>query len=142
MTFCATGWFGRAFLRTGLIRKPYAPFTPDLLLREGAMLGLQRFGIDGVVRHTPGHTCGSISVQLAGGAAMVGDLISSGILLGGIAMTGKAKRPPFEDQPAAVASELEQMLDAGAREFYMGHGGPLTADEVRRHVAALRELPR
>jgi hydroxyacylglutathione hydrolase len=140
MTFCATGWFGRVFLRTGLIRKPYRPFTPDLLLQEGEILGLQRYGIDGVVRHTPGHTCGSISVQLAGGAAMVGDLIASGILLGGIAMTGKAKRPPFEDNPVAVAAQLEHMLDAGAREFFMGHGGPLGAEEVRRRVAALRGL--
>lgn len=138
MTFCATGWFGRAFLQTGLIRRPYDPFTPDLLLDEGEELGLGRLGIDGVVRHTPGHTCGSISVQLAGGDAMVGDLISSGILLGGIARTGKAKRPPFEDSPHAVAEQLEKMLDAGSQRFFMGHGGPLHAGEVRHHIKSLR----
>lgn len=138
MTFCATGWFGRVFLQTGLIRRPYVPFTPDVLLRDGDVLELHRFGIDGVVRHTPGHTCGSISVQLARGDAMVGDLISSGILLGGIARTSKAKRPPFEDNPNAVAAQLEGMLDAGSQRFFMGHGGPLGAGEVRRHVEALR----
>jgi len=138
MTFCATGWFGRAFLRTGLIRRPYVPFTPDLLLRDGEFLALDRFGIEGAVRHTPGHTCGSISVQLGGGDAMVGDLISSGILLGGIARIGKAKRPPFEDDPLAVANQLENLLDAGSQRFFMGHGGPLQAGEVRRHVESLR----
>lgn len=138
MTFCATGWFGRAFLRTGLIRRPYVPFTPDLLLQDGEYLALNRFGIDGAVRHTPGHTCGSISVQLGGGDAMVGDLISSGILLGGIARTGKAKRPPFEDDPHAVADQLEGLLAAGSQRFFMGHGGPLQACEVRRHVDSLR----
>lgn len=140
MTFCATGWFGRAFLGTGLIRQPYVPFKPDVLLEDGDMLDLKHLGIDGAVRHTPGHTCGSISVQLAAGDAMVGDLVSSGILLGGIARTGRAKRPPFEDDPYAVARQLEVMLDAGSRRFYMGHGGPLGAGEVRRHVEALRGL--
>lgn len=140
MTFCSTGWFGRAFLQTGLIRRPYEPFTPDLLLEEGGSLELGRFGVEGAVRHTPGHTCGSISVQLARGDAMVGDLISSGILLGGIARTGTAKRPPFEDDPHAVASQLETMLDGGSQRFFMGHGGPLRAAEVRRHVETLRRL--
>lgn len=138
MTFCATGWFGRAFLRTGLISRPYVPFTPDLLLNEDDALDLKPFGIEGTVQPTPGHTCGSISVQLAGGDAMVGDLVSSGILLGGIARTGTAKRPPFEDDPLAVAEQLENMLDAGAQRFFMGHGGPLDASEVRRHVETLR----
>ncbi|KQZ44761.1 MBL fold metallo-hydrolase [Duganella sp. Root1480D1] len=138
MTFCATGWFGRAFLRTGMIRRPYVPFTPDLLLNDSDVLSLSQFGIDGVVRHTPGHTCGSISVQLSGGDAMVGDLISSGILLGGIAMTGLPKRPPFEDDPHAVAEQLENLLDAGSLRFFMGHGGPLQASEVRSHIASLR----
>lgn len=138
MTFCATGWFGRVFLRTGLIRRPYMPFTPDLLLRDGEVLELSQFGMQGVVLHTPGHTCGSISVQLPGGDAMVGDLISSGVLLGGIIRTGTAKRPPFEDDAQAVAAQLARMLDAGSQQFYMGHGGPLGADEVRRHVATLQ----
>jgi hydroxyacylglutathione hydrolase len=140
MTFCATGWFGRAFLQTGLIRKPYVPFTPDIVLDEDDVLELKPFGVDGMVLPTPGHTCGSISVQLAGGDAMVGDLISSGILLGGIARSGKAKRPPFEDNPHVVAAQLESMLEAGSQRFFMGHGGPLKAGEVRRHVASLREL--
>jgi hydroxyacylglutathione hydrolase len=140
MTFCATGWFGRAFLRTGLIRRPYVPFTPDMLLKNGEVLDLGQFGIQGEVRHTPGHTCGSMSVCLDQGDAMVGDLISSGILLGGLARTGKAKRPPFEDNPHVVARQLECMLETGSQRFFMGHGGPLPAQEVRRHVAALRAL--
>jgi hydroxyacylglutathione hydrolase len=45
--------------------------------------------------------------------ALVGDLIALGILLGGIAFTGRAMRPPFEDDPQTVARELEH-LDAEA----------------------------
>ena len=140
MAFCATGWFGRLFLKTGLILQPYQPFIPDLLLSGDEHLDLAPFGFAGVVRHTPGHTAGSISIELASKAAMVGDLIASGVLLGGLVRTGHAKRPPFEDDPAATAAALQRLLDAGMEHFYMGHGGPLAAEEVSCHACKLREL--
>ncbi|MES2933305.1 MAG: MBL fold metallo-hydrolase [Pseudomonadota bacterium] len=140
MQFCATGWFGRIFLRTGLILRPYTPFTPDILLQENALADLERFGVNGIARHTPGHTAGSVSVQLASGDAMVGDLLASGVLLGGIVRIGRAKRPPFEDSPLTVADQLQHMMDAGMHRFYMGHGGPLMVSEVRRHTQSLRCL--
>ncbi|PCE33248.1 hypothetical protein [Burkholderia ubonensis] len=68
--------------------------------------------------------------------ASVGDLVASGILLGGIALTGRAKRPPFEDDPLTVAAELERLVRAGTRCFYMRHGAPLDAGEVLRHAQA------
>jgi hydroxyacylglutathione hydrolase len=140
MTFCATGWFGRLFLKAGLIRQPYAPFTPDILLSDTQQLALAPFGLDGVVRHAPGHTAGSISVDLASKDAMVGDLIASGIVLGGICRSGHAIRPPFEDDAHMAAAALQELLDGGAQTFYMGHGGPLEAEEVQRHAHRLRAL--
>jgi glyoxylase-like metal-dependent hydrolase (beta-lactamase superfamily II) len=140
MTFCSTGWFGRVFFRTGLILKPYEPFTPDILMHAGDVLDLGAYGFEGVAIPTPGHTAGSVSLQLASGDAMVGDLLASGILLGGIIRTSHAIRPPFEDDPHRVASELERMVEGGMQHFYMGHGGPLVAGEVHRHVQTLRTL--
>lgn len=140
MSFCSTGWFGRWFLRTGLILQPYTAFIPDILLQEDQVLKLDRFGINGVAQHTPGHTAGSVSVQLATGEAMVGDLLASGVLLGGLVRTAHAMRPPFEDDPDAVALELQRMVDCGMQRFYMGHGGPLIAGEVQRHAHELHEL--
>ncbi|MBI3132567.1 MAG: MBL fold metallo-hydrolase [Acidobacteria bacterium] len=140
MTFCPTGWFGRAFLHTRLMVQPYVGFTPDLLLAEGEALDLAPYGFQGMVRSTPGHTAGSISVVLTSRDVFVGDLIASGLLLGGIARTGHAKRPPFEDDPARVAQELMRLVEAGAQRFYMGHGGPLPAGEVRRHALHLKFL--
>ncbi|WP_374568035.1 MBL fold metallo-hydrolase [Ideonella sp.] len=137
MGFCETGWFGRLFMRTGLILEPYAPFTPDLLPSDAEPVDLRPFGIAGRALHTPGHTSGSISLDLDGGDALVGDLIASGILLGGLVRKGRAIRPPFEDDPRAVAVELRRLVDAGAQRFHMGHGGPLAASEVRRHAAKL-----
>ena len=137
MTFCATGWFGRLFLKTQLMFEPYVGFSPDILLSNDEVIDLASYGVPGIVRHTPGHTAGSISVELSTKDALVGDLIASGILLGGIVMTDRAKRPPFEDDPHATGNELQRLVDSGIERFYMGHGGPLKASEVHRHAQAL-----
>ena len=140
MTFCPTGWFAHLFKATGLIFRPYSAFRPDILLTDDEVLDVHCYGIPGVIRHTPGHTAGSITMELSTMDAMVGDLVASGILIGGIMRTKHAIRPPFEDDPHAVATELQRMIDSGMEHFYMGHGGPLAADEVQRHVRVLREL--
>jgi glyoxylase-like metal-dependent hydrolase (beta-lactamase superfamily II) len=142
MSYCTTGWFGRLFLRTGLMHEPYAAFTPDILMRDHERLDLRDWGIDGQVVHTPGHTAGSLSVQLADEQVLVGDLLASGLLLGGIAFTGVPKRPPFEDDPLGVAQALGGLIESGGRSFYMGHGGPLTQRQVERHVRQLQSLRR
>jgi len=99
MYFCDTGWFGTLFRKTGAIQQPYDVIEPDILLTENDSYCLKSYGVDGEVIPTPGHTEGSISVVIENEKAVVGDLISSGILLGGIIRTGTAKRPPYEDNP-------------------------------------------
>lgn len=137
MTFCPTGWFGRLFIKTQLMFEPYVGFRPDILLANDDVLDLNRFGFSGIVKHSPGHTAGSISVEFATKDALVGDLIASGILLGGIIRTSHAKRPPFEDDSHGVSVALQRLLDSGMERFYMGHGGPLMSDEVERHARKL-----
>lgn len=141
MSFCPTGWFGRLFIRTRLMFEPYEAFCPDLLMDAGAPVDLAPYGVQGEIRHTPGHTAGSLSLLLASRQALVGDLISSGILLGGLVRTDVAKRPPLEDDPAAVSAALRGMVAEGMEAFYMGHGGPLHAGEVCRHAHVLAGLP-
>jgi glyoxylase-like metal-dependent hydrolase (beta-lactamase superfamily II) len=140
MTYCVAHWWGPLFLRSGLPLEPYLPFTPDILLQDSASFDLSGYGIDGLATHTPGHTAGSVSVELSSGDALVGDLVASGVFLGGIMRKSHAMRPPFEDDPKAVSAALLGMVDAGIRRFYMGHGGPLPAGEVRRHADALQLL--
>ncbi len=74
--------------------------------------------------------------------ALVGDLIASGILIGGIAFAGRAIRPPFEDDAEQVSRELEGLVHRGATRFYMGHGGPLGVAEVVRHARSLPKILR
>ena len=140
MTFCPTGWAGKLFLKAPLIYEPYQAFEPDILLKNGDTLDLSEYGIPALVKHTPGHTAGSISVEMNTKDALVGDLIASGIFIGGLIRTGHAIRPPFEDDPQAVSIELQRLLDAGNERFYMGHGGPLNSNEVRRHAQALAAI--
>jgi glyoxylase-like metal-dependent hydrolase (beta-lactamase superfamily II) len=134
MTFCTTDWFSRLFLRTNMIRRPYTAFIPDILLSQDEVKDLAPYGIAGRVRSTPGHTKGSLSLELDSGEAFVGDLVASGVLLGGIARMDHAKRPPFEDDPQRVGMELRRLVEAGIETFYLGHGGPLPAKEVSRHA--------
>jgi glyoxylase-like metal-dependent hydrolase (beta-lactamase superfamily II) len=141
MTFCPTGLVGRLFLKTPLPHQPYEGFVPDVMMKSGDTVDLHEFGVDGVIRHTGGHTPGSIAVELSSHDALVGDLVASGILIGGIVFTKHAIRPPFEDDPQRVARELQRMVQGGATRFYMGHGGPLGADEVLRHATALARNP-
>jgi hydroxyacylglutathione hydrolase len=141
MTFCPTGRFARFFFKTGFILKPYEAFTPDLLVSTKQDFDLRCFGVPGTATHTPGHTSGSISIELESKDAMVGDLLASGILLGGIFRKNHAIRPPFEENPHQVAEELLRLISIGHRTFHPGHGGPLGVDEVRRHAEYLKGLP-
>ena len=140
MTYCPTGLVGKLFFKTPIPHESYEGFEADILMKNGDTMTLEGFGIDGMVRHTAGHTPGSIAVELASQDMLVGDLVASGILIGGIAFTGRAIRPPFEDDPQSVARELTRMLDGGTKRFYMGHGGPLEAAEVTRHARRLSAI--
>jgi hydroxyacylglutathione hydrolase len=140
MHFCSTGWFGWVFSKTGVIQQSYDAFEPDILLASKDTFDLSDYGIDGEVISTPGHTEGSICVVIENDKAVVGDLISSGILLGGIARTHKAKRPPFEESPLQVSQELQSIANRGVKTFFMGHGGPLPQEEVLRHISKLKHV--
>lgn len=139
--FCPTGAFGRLFLRTGAPRAPWRHFEPEIQL-EDEPLDLTDFGVEGRVEATPGHTPGSLSVRTPAGAALVGDMLASGVLLGGLFMTGRPKRPPFEERPDIVAREIERLASEGATDFYLGHGGPLPAQKALQHAQRLRSLTR
>ncbi len=140
MTFCPTRPFGRWFLQTGAPKRSYHRFSPDIILEGHDQLDLQPYGLNGRVVPTPGHTPGSVSVVMADGDAFVGDMLASGILLGGIAFKNRPERPPFEEEPHQVADELERLVHAGSKRFYLGHGGPLNDSQVGKHLARLRRV--
>ena len=127
---------GRTLVRPpGLPGQRAEPCEPDIVIERD--LALAPYGVPGGdVLHTPGHTPGSLSALLPNGDVLAGDVAIGGVpFLGGIARLGHARKPPFEDDPVAVRESLLRLLDRGASRFDVGHGGPLTAAEVRRYIA-------
>lgn len=112
-----------------LVEKPFPPVTPDLFLDEA--FDLTAFGVEGAILHTPGHTAGSISVLLPGGAAIVGDVMMGGYI-GGALSGSRPNYHYFADDLPAVERSIRTLLDTGVQTFYVGHGGPLRRDDVQR----------
>jgi hydroxyacylglutathione hydrolase len=118
-------------LRPKLLRDTASACTPDILLKDDQEYDLVDYGIKGKVIHTPGHTPGSISVVLEDGNAVIMDLASSGILLGGIAFNSRMKHPPFHDNKEQVRSSICKVMKTKAHTFYLGHGNPVSKKSLR-----------
>lgn len=58
---------------------------------------------------------------------------------GGIALKGRPKPPPFEEDPLQVARSLKFLLSKGANRFYLGYGGPLDAGVIERYAGKLAQ---
>jgi glyoxylase-like metal-dependent hydrolase (beta-lactamase superfamily II) len=99
---------------------------PDIVLNGNEEYDLSIYGINGKIIHTPGHTPGSLSVVLENGEAIIMDLASSGILLGGIAFNSRMKHPPFHDNLEQVKNSINNILSLSTEKFYLGHGNPVS----------------
>jgi len=106
------------------------PVEPAFLVDDG--FGLDRFGVDGRVIATPGHTAGSISVLLDNGDAIVGDLV-----MGGILRPQAPGMPRWATAPALLRSSIEKILSLEPARLYASHGGPFKPQDVRRLLDSL-----
>ena len=93
-------------------------------------LDLRPYGVDGVVRAAPGHTPGSSVVILAGREAIVGDLVLGGYLAGIIAPSVPTEHY-YQEHPQQVRAVLEWLMGQGVTRFHLGHGGPVSAADLR-----------
>lgn len=121
------------------VMRPYPGIEPDVALAD--QMRLDDYGIDGAVYHTPGHTAGSVSVLLDDGRAIVGDLIMGGFF-GGKLLPRLPGYEYYAEDLDAVHCSLQRLLDLGAAEFFVGHGGPLTRHSVIRRFARSLEPSR
>ncbi|HEY1786475.1 MAG TPA: MBL fold metallo-hydrolase, partial [Pirellulales bacterium] len=112
-----------------------APCTEDLLVEAGQRL--EPFGVPGELIATPGHTSGSLSVWLpesgehGAGELIAGDLLMGGGL-GGYLGHRRPRLPYFYDDPDVTRESIRRVLSLAPRRVYVGHGGPLAADDIRR----------
>ncbi|WP_423148576.1 MBL fold metallo-hydrolase [Rubrolithibacter danxiaensis] len=121
-------------LKWKLSKDAASPFEPDILLKEDDEFDLHSFGIKGKIIHTPGHTKGSLSIVLENGEAIIMDLASAGIFLGGIAFHSRMKHPPFHDDRKAVKQSILRILAMNTGKFYLGHGNPVNRKLLKKYV--------
>lgn len=114
------------------VDKPFTPFTPDWLIQESASLAA--FGVDAHVVFTPGHTAGSLSILLADGRAVVGDVLMGGYM-GGQFLPQLPDYHYFADDLAQIHTSIKTLVAAGVTTWYPGHGGPLTTKAVLKRFA-------
>ncbi|MGE5449802.1 MAG: MBL fold metallo-hydrolase [Methanomassiliicoccales archaeon] len=107
---------GKVMSKVGSLLRPFMKFPAchgDLLVTE--RYSLHSFGLDGIVLPTPGHTQGSLSVVLASGEAMVGDLAMN--------FLGQDTFPIFGDDRQQIKQSGDLVKGEGVRIVYPAHGG-------------------
>lgn len=102
----------------------YPPLEPDIVI--GDSLDLRPFGVDGTVVPTPGHTPGSVSIFLANGEALVGDLIFPSI------PSEKPCLPFWADDPDEVKRSIGIIRARRPGKVYTGHGGPFSGEDIEK----------
>lgn len=101
----------------------YEPFEPDIFLDEGQTL--DDFGLRARVIHTPGHTLGSLSLDLGDGVIFIGDAMINQIRVG----------MPLYGEDIAMAYESLQKLHAlRPRILYSGHGKPFSGNDIAQYL--------
>jgi hydroxyacylglutathione hydrolase len=110
------------------VNQPFLPTKADILIKEE--ISLKSFGVNGKILFTPGHTAGSISVLLDNNEVIVGDLMMGGVL-GGALFSKNPHYHYYADDIEAVRTSIKKLMGYKPKKFYVGHGGPLDAADVR-----------
>ena len=100
----------------------YEPCVADHVFSD--QYDLNRFGINGYIIHTPGHSPGGATVVIDGVVAVAGDSIIGTI-------PGKPF-PPFADDVDLLLTSWRKIIDTGCETFLPGHGKPVGRDELIR----------
>ena len=125
-----TGAIGRLFMKMIEKRGPAKapPVKPDILIEND--LDLSKFGVEGRVIHTPGHTPGSLAVILDGGRIIAGDTIMRGIV-----RFWQPHYPLFADNMFQLKESIKTILRRKPSKIFSGHGGPFNPRTVLRRFS-------
>ena len=105
---------------------------PDMLIEEE--MTLSDFGVNGKIFFTPGHTKGSISVLLDNNEAIIGDVMMGGVM-GGVLFGKSPNYHYFIDDLSDLHTSLKKIFSWKPSRLYVGHGGPLSADDAIRRFS-------
>lgn len=125
-----TGAIGRLFISLMSKRSPAKapPVKTDIIIEND--MDLSKFGVEGKVIHTPGHTAGSLAVLLPGGKIIVGDTIMRGII-----RSWQPNYPLFADNMFQLKESIKLILRQKPSKIFSGHGGPFNPKACLRRFA-------
>ena len=86
---------------------------------------------------TPGHSKGSVSIEFDNGEMVIGDLLMGG-MLGGVLLPGRPGYHYFIENYESLHQSIEWILTRPAKRYWVGHGGPLTTQDVAKWYQRLR----
>jgi len=115
-----------SLLKFSVSRMKSQPIEPDIVLR-GEEGDLSEWGIEAKWVRTPGHSEGSISVVFPGEVAIVGDLV-----IGRFGVSRKPAYPFWVKDAGRLRESVKRVLDLSPRVLLSGHGGPFSAEDVKR----------
>ncbi|WP_124066560.1 MBL fold metallo-hydrolase [Clostridium sp. E02] len=95
-------------------------FRPDIFLKEGDCL--TDYGLDARVMELPGHTRGSIGLDIEESDLIVGDALMN-LFYPGLPMV-------YSDRESALKS-AEKIHSLGSRKLYFSHGDPVDSQTFR-----------
>ena len=81
------------------------------------------------MRQAPGHTPGSLVVELRDGRAFVGDLVVGGWMMGRL-WPSRATEHPFQADRPRKLERLRELLGSPLHTFFTGHGGPVARQSL------------
>ncbi|MEM1055953.1 MAG: MBL fold metallo-hydrolase [Bacteroidota bacterium] len=123
------------------LRASFPPVEPEITLAAEpgrTSLDLSRFGVDALVFLAPGHTPGSLAVLVGEGSgtpeAIVGDAFRGGAM-GGRIRPQTPYRHYFHEDAERAEALVPAMLRRGVTRFFVGHGGPVSAEVARARFA-------
>ena len=118
-------WLGRV-LRP-YVDEEFEAFEPDLVFEEG--IALEPYGLRARVVSTPGHTAGSVSVVLASGEALIGD-----VLRGSLVWPNKAREHYFCNDPLRNQRSIVKLAREGLLRCHPGTFGSFPGTELGRFL--------
>jgi glyoxylase-like metal-dependent hydrolase (beta-lactamase superfamily II) len=98
----------------------YDPCTADHIFTD--TFDLNRFGINGYVLHTPGHSPGGATTVIDDAVAIAGDSI--------IGTIPGSPFPPFADDVDELMRSWQKLLGTGCHTFLPGHGKPIRREQL------------
>jgi hydroxyacylglutathione hydrolase len=125
----AWGRFSLGFLMPFFKRISFPEVKAEIVVR-GKEYPLSEYGIDGKIFHTPGHTCGSMSVLLDTGEAFVGCMAHDGL-----PFRWNPGLPIYAQNMDTLKESWRLLIDKGAKMIFPGHGNPFPVEVIKRGLS-------